>query len=89
VIGRQIQRSAAWVAANDRAACRAKSRAEFVSRLGVVLGEADETHFWLELLGGSGIVEPDRLTALKEECHELVLIFSASIRIAKQFSATK
>ncbi|HWQ03357.1 MAG TPA: four helix bundle protein [Candidatus Nitrosotenuis sp.] len=89
VIGRQILRSATSVAANYRAVCRARSRAEFVARLGIVLEEADETHLWLELLGDAGIVKPDLLSALKKEANELVLIFSASIRTAKRYVAAK
>jgi len=50
IIGKQVLRSGTSIGANYRAACRARSRAEFVAKLGVVLEEADETVFWLDLL---------------------------------------
>jgi len=50
IIGKQILRSGTSIGANDRAACRARSKAEFIAKLGIVLEEADETVFWLELL---------------------------------------
>src|SRR5207244_10490699 len=64
VIGRQLLRSGTSVAANYRAVCRARSKAEFISKIGVVVEEADETVFWLELLGETGIVEPTKLVNL-------------------------
>jgi len=83
VIGRQLLRSGTSVGANYRAACRGRSRAEFVAKLGVVLGEADETVFWLELLQESDIVSAQRLTPLIREAHELTAIFVTSICTAK------
>jgi len=62
IIGRQLLRSGTSVGANYRAACRARSRAEFVAKLGIVLEEADETVFWLELLQESEIVTAQKLT---------------------------
>lgn len=56
IIGKQALRSGTSVAANYRAVCRARSKAEFIARLGVVVEEADETFFWLELLVETGIV---------------------------------
>ena len=83
VIGRQLLRSATSVASNYRSTGRARSRREFVSRMGVVLEEADESLFWLELLGDlehhPAVTEPLRL-----EAHELVLIFSASYATARR-----
>ena len=61
LIGNQIFRSGTSVAANYRAACRARSKAEFVSKLGIVEEEADETLFWLEILSEMEIVSPDLL----------------------------
>jgi 23S rRNA-intervening sequence protein len=55
-MGKQLLRSGTAVAANYRAACRARSRAEFAARLGIVVEEADETMLWLELLDESGIL---------------------------------
>jgi four helix bundle protein len=57
VIGRQVLRSGTSVAANYRAVCRSRSKAEFIAKVGVVVEEADETVFWLELLGETGIVQ--------------------------------
>jgi len=83
VIGRQFLRSGTSVAANYRAACRARSLAEFISKLSVVLEEADETLFWLDLLADSKIVSPDSVKSVRSECHELVKIFSSSLITAK------
>jgi four helix bundle protein len=83
VITRQLLRSATSVGANYRAVCRARSTADFVSKLGIVLEEADETLFWLELLIESGAAHPEKATALLKEADELVAIFVASLRTAK------
>ena len=83
VIGRQLLRSGTSVGANYRAACRARSRAEFVAKLGIVLEEADETVFWLELLQESEIVSARKLGPLVREASELTSIFVASICTAK------
>jgi four helix bundle protein len=75
VIGRQLIRAATSVGANYRTACRGRSRREFIARLGIVIEEADECLFWLELLEETNAgPEPER-TALKREAHELVSIF--------------
>jgi|SRR5579864_267798 len=87
VIGRQLLRSGTSVGANYRAACRGRSRAEFVAKLGVVLEEADETVFWLELLQESDIVGAQRLAPLIQEAHELTAIFVASICTVKGIGA--
>ena len=84
VIGRQLLRAATSVGANYRAACRARSRAEFVSRIAVVEEEADESLYWLELLSESRIVNGDRLDDLMKEANELTAIFVASGRTAKR-----
>jgi len=83
VIGRQIIRSATSVGANCRSACRARSRADFVNKIGVVEEETDETLYWLELLSESKIVEPGEVEDLMKEMQELVAIFTASGRTAK------
>jgi four helix bundle protein len=83
VISSQILRSATSVAANYRAVGRARSKAEFVSKLGVVIEEADETIFWLELLAEAGIVKPQRLKELLDEANQLLAIFSAARSTAK------
>jgi four helix bundle protein len=77
------------VAANYRAARRAKSTAHFLSKLGDGEEEADETLFWLELLEASGIVPTKRLSALKKEADELVAIIVASIKTAKKRGAER
>ena len=86
VIGRQLLRAATSVAANYRAVCRARSRAEFIAKMGVVLEEADESSFWLELLCDAEIVEKSKLKALMEEAEELTRIFHSSIQTAKRKS---
>jgi four helix bundle protein len=83
VIGRQVLRSGTSVGANYRAACQAKSRADFVSMMGTVEEECDETMSWIELLGESGEVKPARLTALWNEAEELLEIVVASTRTAR------
>jgi four helix bundle protein len=83
VIGKQVLRSGTSVAANYRAVCRARSKAEFIAKVGVVVEEADETVFWLELLGETGIVEQTKLVKLLVEANELLAIFAASQRTAK------
>ena len=83
IISNQIIRSATGMAANYRAVGLARSKAEFVSKLGVVVEEADETLFWLELLVDIGIVKPSRLDDLRAEAKSLVAIFVASRKTAK------
>jgi four helix bundle protein len=84
IIGRQILRSGTSVGANYRAACRSRSRQEFIARLGVVLEEADETVFWLELLADCNIVARPKLDNLTREANELTSIFVSSLRTAKK-----
>ena len=84
VIGKQLLRSGTSVGANYRAACRARSPAEFVAKLGSVEEEADECAYWLELLTEAKLVAPDRLAALLAEANELVAITVASIRTARR-----
>jgi four helix bundle protein len=83
-LGKQLLRSGTSVAANYRAVCRSRSKAEFISRMGIVVEEADETVFWLELLGETGVVREDRTQDLLKEANELVAIFGASLRTSKQ-----
>jgi four helix bundle protein len=83
VIGKQLLRSGTSVAANHRAVCRARSKAEFIAKVGVVVEEADETVFWLELFAETGIVEQNKLMNLLLEANELLAIFAASQRTAK------
>ncbi len=87
VLGRQLLRSATSVAANYRSACRAKSRADFISKMGTVEEEADEFSLWLELIGESGLLAPAKLDALHQEAEELTAIAVASIRTARRSPA--
>jgi len=76
-------RSATSVGANYRAVCRARSTPDFVSKLGIVLEEADESLFWIELLVDADVASAEKTRALKAEAGELVAIFVASLRTAK------
>jgi four helix bundle protein len=78
VLGRQVLRSGTSQAANYRSACRARSRADFISKIGIALEEADETAFWLEMLADAGIAKQKRVESLVAEANELVRIFQAS-----------
>ena len=80
----QIVRSGTSIAANYRAACRAKSTADFIAKMGIVEEEADETLFWLELLDESELVTPAKLTAIKQEANKLIAITVASIKTARR-----
>jgi|ERR1700730_703019 len=81
-IANQIMRSATSVGANYRAACRARSRAEFIAKIGVVEEEADETAFWLELIVESKIRGEKQINPLLKEAGELVAIMAASRKSA-------
>lgn len=83
VLGKQLPRSGTSIGANYRAVGRARSKAEFVSKMGVVVEEADEAVFWIECLIESGIVKPDLLADLLSEANELIAIFAASQRTAR------
>ena len=83
VVGRQVLRSGTSVGANYREARRARSKADFVSKIGVCEQEADETCYWLELLADAGIVKAARLAELLDESRQLIAIFSASGHTAK------
>ncbi len=86
VIGRQVLRSATSVAANYRAACRGRSKAEFISKIGVVVEEADETVLWLELVEDCRIAPKERVAPLLREAQELLAIFAASQLTARSRS---
>ena len=83
VIGKQLLRSGASVAANYRAVCRSRSQAEFISKMNVVVEETDETVFWLEFLVDTELVSEEKLRFLLKEGNELLAIFAASLRTAK------
>jgi four helix bundle protein len=86
VIGHQLLRSGISVAANYRAVCRSRSRAEFLAKLSIVIEEADESAFWLELLGDAGLVSAAKLKELKSEANQLVAIVNASRVTARKGS---
>lgn len=83
LIGRQFLRAGTSVAANYRASCRSRSRADFISKISIVVEEADETLFWLELLLEAQLMPKQVVQPLMNECEQLVKIFSASRRTAK------
>jgi four helix bundle protein len=83
VLSRQIVRSATSVAANYRSACRGKSRADFIAKMGIVEEEADESALWLELIAEAGLLPDAKTTALHTEAGELTAIAVSSIRTAR------
>ena len=83
-IGNQLIRSATSVGANYRAACRGRSKAEFIAKIGTVAEEADESAFWLELIMDGSLLKSDLVIPLHREAEELTAIFTASGRTAKQ-----
>src|SRR5213593_4513538 len=82
IIGRQFLRSGTSLAANYRASCRARSAADFISKISVVTEEADETLSWFEVLIESELVRAKTVEPLMRECEELLKIFSASLATA-------
>jgi four helix bundle protein len=78
VLGKQFLRSSTSVAGNYRAACRGRSDREFYSKICIVVEEADESLFWLELFLEADLVEPIKCEPLMKECSELVKIFSST-----------
>jgi four helix bundle protein len=83
VLGKQLLRCGTSVAANYRAACRARSKAEFIAKVGIVVEEAGETVLWLELLVESGILPSQKVADLLAEARELTAIFTASQQTAR------
>jgi four helix bundle protein len=83
VISHQIVRSATSAGANYRAACRSKSRRDFVNKLKIVEEEMDETKYWLELIEESKIFSSEKISPLIKECNELLSIIVKSIQTAK------
>ena len=83
VISYQIIKSGTSIGANYRVACRARSRAEFIAKIGIVIEEADETAFWLEIIIESDIVKKDLLLPLFNEVNEIIAIMVASSNSAK------
>lgn len=84
VIGRQLLKSGTSIGANWREATRASSKRHFVTTTEICLREADETLYWLELLSEAEIIKPARLTAISDECNQLLAILTATAKRAKQ-----
>jgi four helix bundle protein len=81
-IGGQLVRSGLSVGSNYRAACRGRSKAEFVAKLGIVEEEADESAYWMEVIIAAGLLKPKLVEALLQEAYELVAIMAASRKSA-------
>ena len=84
LIGNQIFRSGTSVASNYRAACRGRSKAEFIAKMGIVEEEADETIFWLEVIEEVEILKNDSISSLMQECNEILSIVVSSINTARR-----
>ena len=84
LIGNQIFRSGTSIAANYRAACRAKSIADFISKLAIVEEEADETLFWLEIIEEMGILKKHLFNSLMKENDEIIAMIVSSIKTARK-----
>ena len=84
ILGRQLLRAGTSVGANYRAACRAKSNADFISKMGTVEEEADESNYWIELLIEDGKVSEAKAAPLLKEANELLAITVSSINTARK-----
>jgi len=89
IIGNQLGRSASSIASNYRAACRARSHAEFISKIGIVEEEADESTFWLDIIPETKNSTVELITPLLNEARELTAIFTAANKTAKQNKVIK
>jgi four helix bundle protein len=87
-VGGQLLRAGTSVGANYRAACRGRTQAEFIAKLGIVEEEADETIYWMEVLIEAGIMPEVRLSALMAEANEILSIVVASINTARKGAKT-
>ncbi|MGB2823445.1 MAG: four helix bundle protein [Phycisphaerae bacterium] len=83
VIGRQLLRAGTSVGSNYRAACRARSQAEFIAKMGIVEEEVDEALYWMELLTEGGLMQRKTLSPLMNEAKEVLAIVVASINTAR------
>ena len=83
VIGNQLLRSGTAVGANYRAAARARSRADFIAKMGIVEEECDETLYWLEMLGELQLINADRSNELRAEGNEILALVVASVKTAR------
>jgi len=78
IVGRQLLRCSSSVGGNYRAACRARSQAEFHSKLSIVVEEADECVFWMEILTDSNIIKPNEINGLMNEANEILKVVSTA-----------
>jgi four helix bundle protein len=84
ILGGQLLRAGTSVGANYRAACRAKSTADFVAKMGIVEEESDESAYWMELLIEAGIVKESRVSGLLGEANEILSMVIASIKTSRK-----
>jgi four helix bundle protein len=84
VLGRQLLRSGTSVGANYRSACRARSKADFQSKMGIVEEETDESAYWMELIIEASLMKPKLVEDLLKEANELTAISVASIRTSRR-----
>jgi four helix bundle protein len=89
VVGKQFLRSALSVGANYRAACRGRSRADFLSKLGIVLEEVDESAYWLEIITDDEMLPKHKIESLLTETNELTAIFFAATRSTRKLDAVQ
>ena len=84
IIGGQLLRAGTSVGANYRAACRARSSADFTAKMGIVEEECDESAYWMELLIEAGLVKESRISDLLSEANEILAMVVASIRTSRK-----
>src|SRR5688572_14116997 len=84
VIAHQLMKSGSSVGANYRAVCRSRTRKDFINKLGVVIEEADESAYWLEVIGEGNVLDPRAIGPLLQEANELVAIFTAARKSARR-----
>jgi four helix bundle protein len=84
VLGKQLLRSATSVGANYRAAYRAQSKKMFIAKLSIVVEEADECVYWLELIRDAELIKPELLVGLQDEAVQIMKIMAASRKTARQ-----
>ncbi len=84
VLGRQLLRAGTSVGANYRSACRARSTADFISKMGIVEEESDEAIYWMELLVESGLIRQEEIIRLQDEANQILAITISSIKTARR-----
>lgn len=89
IVGKQLLRSSSSVGSNYRAACRARSQAEFHSKISIVIEEADESVFWMEVLIGAEIVKPTDVEALINEAKEILMVLSSARKTISEKNRSK